>query len=388
MPPGAGQGRLAEPVWLIKTASVPQGAILAGVPCARGYTRLHRCGATQRRAHHGVRFDPHRRWLKLAVTAVVLAAALGACGTAERQIATGARPGRHRAARDRPARRARRHTENGRCCCTGLTSADGRTYRERIETVTTERQLSVIFEDFIDMVPLGRKFFASSNPVRTGGPMQVSVTFAEEHACKHPYPYPVQGSIRHEVFTRRGGIYFGMAHLLAHEAPYKQPLYRFADFNAGHYASRNAAFQNAVSVASGIPLVLDGGLLPPDAGSDKPAGSTELAAASMAGRIEMSAAAIRRDLNKGDQPGFERTGLSKRVFALAEQLDRRPLPEPCCRASRYKAPRSSASSPPPGSHNGSTNGISVVWLARPISRSGQSFAAAPGPPGLCRPRQR
>src|SRR5687767_13800000 len=134
-----------------------------------------------------------------------------------------------------------------------ITSPDGRTYRERLDAVRTARELSEIFEDFIGMVPLGRRFLASSNPVRTGGPMQVSNAFAERHAADRAYPYQVRGTILHEVFTRRGVLYFGSAHLLGYEAPYTQPLYRFADFNAGRYASRNAAFQNALAVASGIP---------------------------------------------------------------------------------------------------------------------------------------
>ena len=63
-----------------------------------------------------------------------------------------------------------------------LDSPSGKTYSERIDAVTTEKQLSEIFEDFIGMVPLGKTFLASRNPVRTGGPMQVSIGFAEAHA--------------------------------------------------------------------------------------------------------------------------------------------------------------------------------------------------------------
>ena len=133
-----------------------------------------------------------------------------------------------------------------------LRSPDGRSYDERLATVKTERELSLMFEQFIDEVPLGQRLFARLNPVRTGGPMQVSIAFAEAQVQQRPYPFPAQDTIRHEVFTRRGGLYFGTAHLLDYAAPYGQDMvYRFADFNAGRYASRNAAFQQALAVASG-----------------------------------------------------------------------------------------------------------------------------------------
>lgn len=205
-----------------------------------------------------------------------------------------------------------------------LTSPDGRSYAERIDAVKTEQQLSEIFEDFIGMVPLGKTFFASRNPVRTGGPMQVSIAFAETYAQARPYPYSVRESVRREVFTRRGGLYFGTAHLLAYEATYDKLLYRFADFNAGQYASRNAAFQNALSVASGLPVTLDGDLLP--RANNAPRGETERAAYSIAGRLGLSESAIRRDLERGDDNGFEKTALHERAFAYAEQLDKRTLP--------------------------------------------------------------
>ena len=165
-----------------------------------------------------------------------------------------------------------------------IQSPDGKTWDERIAAVRTEKELSEIFEELIDAVPMGRRLFAGANPVRTGGPMQVSVAFAEQHVRARPYPYPVDGSIRHELFTRRGGMYFGIAHLLGYPAPYSQPLYRFADFNAGWYASRNAAFQQAVTIASGIPLKIDGDLIRYGKGGDDEVGATEVAVRSLAPR--------------------------------------------------------------------------------------------------------
>ncbi|MGH6609840.1 MAG: DUF1615 domain-containing protein [Burkholderiaceae bacterium] len=234
-----------------------------------------------------------------------------------------------------------------------LTSANGRSYSDRIDAVKTEKELSEIFEDFIGMVPLGKTFFSSRNPVRTGGPMQVSISFAETHASSHRYPYPVQESIRHEVFTRRGGMYFGIAHLLGYEAPYREPLYRFADFNAGRYASRNAAFQNALSIASGVPLVLDGDLLLPNAAADAPPGNTEAAALALAKRFDMSASAIRRDLQQGTESGFERTRLYERVFARAEQMQRKPVPRAVIPTITLKSPKI-------------TRKLTTEWFARRV----------------------
>lgn len=205
-----------------------------------------------------------------------------------------------------------------------LRSPDGRSYAERIDAVKTERQLSEIFEDFIGMVPLGKSFFASRNPVRTGGPMQVSIAFAAAHAEARKYPYAIKESLRREVFTRRGGLYFGAAHLFDYGAPYDKLLYRFADFNAGRYASRNAAFQQALGVASGLSVKPDGDLLPHAA--DAPRGETERAAVTLAARLGLSEAAIRRDLERGEEAGFEKTELYERVFTFAERLDRRTLP--------------------------------------------------------------
>src|ERR1700761_2875194 len=101
-----------------------------------------------------------------------------------------------------------------------LHSPNGRTYRQRIDTARTEKDLSDIYEDFIGSVPLGRTLFASLNPIRTRGPMQVNVAFANQYAAVRPYPFPTKASIADEVFSRRGSLYFGIAHLFAYQPPY------------------------------------------------------------------------------------------------------------------------------------------------------------------------
>lgn len=217
-----------------------------------------------------------------------------------------------------------------------IRSTDGRSYADRIAAVRTEQELNTIYEDFTGRVPLGDRLFGGLNPVRTGGPMQVSIAFAEAHAGD--YPYPVDTSIRHEVFTRRGGMYFGIAHLLGYPANYERPLYRFADFNAGWYASRNAAFQAAVSTATGMPLALDGDLLRPGAPLDDP-GQTERAVRALKPQLGLDDADIRRALERGGRLDFEDTALHREVFALAEQAAGKPLPRAVLPGIKLESPK-------------------------------------------------
>jgi hypothetical protein len=206
-----------------------------------------------------------------------------------------------------------------------LKSPTGRSYSDRIDSARTEKDLSDIYEDFIGAVPLGSTLFAERNPIRTRGPMQVNIAFAEQFAAARPYPYPVKSSVADEVFTRRGSLYFGTAHLLAYPASYGDYLYRFADFNAGQYASRNAAFQRAVSGASGISVAADGTLLPHSSDPKGP-GSTELAVRSLGQRLNLGDSAIHDALDKGKTAEFERTPLYREVFALADRTEGRPVP--------------------------------------------------------------
>ena len=215
-----------------------------------------------------------------------------------------------------------------------IKSPTGESYAARLDKVRSEKELSAIFDDFIDMVPMGQKLFGNLNPIHTGGPMQVSIEFAEAHA--KGYPYSIDGSIRREVFTRRGGIYFGTMHLLGYPADYSQMLYRFADFNAGWYASRNAAFQAAVARASGIKLALDGDLIM--YGSEQ-AGSTELAVRTLSKQLDMSNSEIRRDLEKGDTESFSNSTLWKQTFILADKMAGKRLPREMLPGIKLESPK-------------------------------------------------
>lgn len=244
-----------------------------------------------------------------------------------------------------------------------MKSPNGETWDTRIARVRTEKELSDIFEEMIARVPLGKRLLARANPVRTGGPMQVSIAFAEAHAKERPYPYTVDGSIRHEVFTRRGGMYFGIAHLLGYPASYDKPLFRFADFNAGRYASRNAAFQNAVAVATGIPLDLDGDLVryrKDDNGSK--ASATESAVVSMADTLGMTPGDIRRALSDAHRNRFENSDLYSRVFDIADKRNGRPLPRATLPRIRLNSPKI-------------TRKLTTEWFATRVNRRYRSCMA-------------
>lgn len=229
-----------------------------------------------------------------------------------------------------------------------INSPTGKSYAERIDKLRTEREMSEIFEDMISMLPMGKTLFGNMNPVHTGGPMQVSIAFAE--ANTRGYPYPVKESIRHEVFTRRGGIWFGTKHIFGYEAGYPDTLYRFADFNAGWYASRNAAFQAAVSRLSGKTLALDGDLIRYD--SDLP-GNTELAVYTLASRINMSQQAIHQSLKLGDSAEFGQSDLYHRVFTLADQKVGKRLPRAILPGIQLKSPKI-------------TRNLTTAWFAKRV----------------------
>jgi hypothetical protein len=166
------------------------------------------------------------------------------------------------------------------------------------------------------------------------------------------------------VFTRRGGLYFGIAHLFDYEAPYENMIFRFADYNAGHYASRNAAFQNAVNVLTRAKLATDGDLLLEGEHEREPS-STELAVRKIGSKLDMNDAAIRHDLEREKDESFTNTKLYKRVFALADEGRKQPL----SRAFLPKIKLESAKI---------TRSLTTEWFAKRVNqRYEQCLARAP-----------
>jgi hypothetical protein len=234
-----------------------------------------------------------------------------------------------------------------------LRSPTGMTYSERIDAARTEKDLSDIFEDFIGAVPMGRTLFGEHDPVRTRGPMQVNVAFAEQYAAVRPYPYPVKVSIADEVFSRRGSLYFGIGHLLGYEPHYDQYLYRFADFNAGQFASRNAAFQRALSRVSGLHVLADGALLPHM--EEATPGETELAARALKRRLDLGDSDIHDALQQSKKSSFEHSVLYRGVFALADRLQASPAPRAAVPRIVLRGPKLSRN-------------LSTDWYARRVNQ--------------------
>lgn len=227
-------------------------------------------------------------------------------------------------------------------------SSNGQSYQQRLLAVRSEKQLSALYDEFIAQLSLGKTLLGGLNPVHTGGPMQVSIDFAEKHAQDYPYTY--NGTLRQEVFTRRGGMYFGIAHLLGYPANYDRQLYRFADFNAGWYASRNAAFQAALAKVSGADLALDGDLIAP--GAILP-GNTERAARTLGAKLGLRNPQIRAQLEQGDSLGFEDSKLYGGVFALAEGRAGKPLPRAVLPGIELQSPKI-------------TRKLTTAWFARRV----------------------
>jgi hypothetical protein len=149
---------------------------------------------------------------------------------------------------------------------------DPRSFEERLHHVRTERDVDRIFRELLadyqtshpaafQAATLAGKLFdldslTDLNPITTAGPMQVGVRFAEGWARDRGQ----SGDVREALYTY-AGVTYGTARLFGHQAGYAKMIFRFADYNAGIYTSRNAAVQSQLGKLVGVTLALDGDLL-------------------------------------------------------------------------------------------------------------------------------
>ena len=207
-----------------------------------------------------------------------------------------------------------------------------KTFDQRIDGLRTEQDLDVLFRDILaeqhrrnpalyTAADLGLRLFGSGsldehNPVTTAGSMQVSVRFAEAHARvlrRDP------DGVRDELYTRPGGLLYGTARLWAFEADYASMQFRFADYNAGVYASRNAAFQQQLAELTGRDLALDGDLLAYDAQGDVASADTKTMEALRAWALATDKTLnVERDARREKTRRFEDTQTWVRVRAAWE----------------------------------------------------------------------
>ena len=150
-----------------------------------------------------------------------------------------------------------------------------RTFDERVRRLRTERggpplprhaggrrrrhPAVVATANLLDTLLRGRKL-DDLNPVTTAGSMQVSVRWAMAHAKELGMPGE-EMAVRDALYTRAGGLRFGVARLWKYPAAYRESLWRFADYNAGEYAARNAAIQRALGRLTAVPVAADGDLV-------------------------------------------------------------------------------------------------------------------------------
>jgi hypothetical protein len=212
----------------------------------------------------------------------------------------------------------------------GRAPGNPETFAARLKKVKTERDLDIVFRDLVAYYRaryprtaataeiagsiFGGESVDDLNPITTAGSMQVSVRFAAERGEARGL---TREQVRDALYTRDGGVEYGTARLFAPDAAYTRYLYRFADYNAGVFASRNAALQEQVAVLVGTDLVLDGDILSYGRGGEMLDVDTRSLAALLAFRVafapELSERDVRADARLEKQSEFESTDTYRAV---------------------------------------------------------------------------
>ncbi len=218
------------------------------------------------------------------------------------------------------------------------TPSPASSYMQRIRSAKTERDLDLTYRSMVEdaskrtslsfVVESGlfNQMIEDRNDINTIGSMQVSVRFAVANAKKQRWlPMSLKDvyAVRDELYTRRGGVYYGVLQLLGYQSGYNRKIFRFADYNAGRYASRNAAFQNIISTLSNIKLMKDGDLLLYDKDQRplKKVSESEKALRVIMTkyRLPIDNTQLRRDLEKEKNVSFVATETFSAIRGLAKQ---------------------------------------------------------------------
>lgn len=215
-------------------------------------------------------------------------------------------------------------------------------FMQRIRRAKTERDLDLAYRDLIDGLGqyarqykldllldnrFARDLIEGSNEIDTIGSMQVAVSFAVQYETEQRQGKALGLAdiyqIRDKLYTRKGGLYYGTLLLLGYQTGYDKKIYRFADFNAGRYSSRNAAFQAVLGELLGKPLATDGDLLiyQQDGMIATTISSTEKTALVVAQklRLPLDARRIRNDFAQEKTVAFNDTDTYKTIRATYRQ---------------------------------------------------------------------
>jgi hypothetical protein len=205
-------------------------------------------------------------------------------------------------------------------------------YLKQMSRVTTERQLDELYREIFAHMSahyhvsaltgaaklVGQDIGEKLNPITTLGSMQVHIGYAKDHKRQ-------SGNIaelRTDMYSRFGGLYYGIHRLMMYPAEYDKPLYRFADYNSGRYSSRNAAFQSMLNDLTEAELSLDGDLLlynkSGNPRAEKSESERELINVFAANNVLITPKQIRSDLKNEKEHDFEDTQTYKAVLQLYE----------------------------------------------------------------------
>ncbi|MDD2940362.1 MAG: DUF1615 family protein [Acinetobacter harbinensis] len=213
-------------------------------------------------------------------------------------------------------------------------------YLSQMRRVKTERQLDELYREIFSYMSkhyhvsaltgaaklVGQDFAEKLNPVTTLGSMQVHIGYAKEHKRQSGNI----AALRSDLYSRYGGLYYGIHRLMMYPADYNKAIYRFADYNSGMYSSRNAAFQSMLNALTNTKLDLDGDLLlytkDGSIRSTISQSERELTSVFANNNMLVTPRQIRTDLKKEKKKDFEDTATYRAVTKLyQEKMAKEPM---------------------------------------------------------------